>query len=68
MTSVQKKPAGKTKQTPAAEAQRSIEEQTAAFLKSGGQIQHIPKGTTGQVNLIGPRHITLGKKSNEPSA
>lgn len=45
----------------------SIEEQTAAFLKSGGKIQQIPTGVSGQTNLAGPKHITLGKKTAEAS-
>ncbi len=40
----------------------SIEEQTAAFLASGGKIQEIPSGVSGQVQTSGPRHITLGKR------
>jgi hypothetical protein len=62
MTAITKKSTFKAKPAAAIETQRSIEEQTAAFLKSGGQVQHIPNGVTGQVNLAGPRHITLGKK------
>ncbi|MDR2213979.1 MAG: hypothetical protein LBE21_10195 [Pseudomonadales bacterium] len=40
----------------------SIEEQTARFLASGGKIQQIPLGVSGQVATSGPRHITLGKR------
>ena len=40
----------------------SIEKQTAAFLASGGKIQEIPSGVSGQVQTSGPRHITLGKR------
>ncbi len=40
----------------------SLEEQTAAFLASGGEIQQIPNGVSGQVQTSGPRHITLGKR------
>ena len=46
----------------------SIEEQTAAFLESGGQIQQIPTGVSGQTNLSGPKHITLGNKNNAAKA
>jgi hypothetical protein len=60
-----KKPALKGKQSPTAETQRSIEEQTAAFLKCGGQIQRIPNGVTGQTNLAGPRQISLAKKPGD---
>ena len=40
----------------------SLEEQTAKFLASGGEIQQIPSGVSGQVQTSGPRHITLGKR------
>ncbi len=53
------------KSTKAAASEVSIEEQTAAFLKAGGEIQQIPTGVSGQTNLSGPKHITLGNKSNE---
>lgn len=40
----------------------SLDDQIAAFLKSGGKIQQIPLGVSGQVATSGPRHITLGKR------
>ena len=40
----------------------SIESQTAKFLASGGKVQQIPLGVSGQVATTGPRHITLGKR------
>ena len=40
---------------PAPEQQRMIAEQTAAFLASGGQIQRIPRGVSGQAKLGGPQ-------------
>ncbi len=43
----------------------TIEEQTAAFLKSGGKIDMIPSGVSGQTNMAGPKHINLGNKSAE---
>ena len=43
----------------------TIAEETAIFLKSGGKIQQIPTGVSGQVNLAGPKHIKLG--NNKPS-
>ena len=49
--------------TPAEDFSRmSIEEQTARFLSSGGKVQQIPLGVSGQVATTGPRHITLGKR------
>ncbi|MCG3171703.1 MAG: hypothetical protein CALGDGBN_03344 [Pseudomonadales bacterium] len=38
----------------AAEQQRQIAEQTAAFLAGGGRIQQIPRGVSGQPRLGGP--------------
>jgi hypothetical protein len=40
----------------------SLEKQTEKFLASGGEIQQIPSGVSGQVQTSGPRHITLGKR------
>lgn len=40
----------------------AIEDQVAQFLASGGKIQQIPLGVSGQVATSGPRHITLGKR------
>ena len=39
-----------------------IEEQTKAFLKGGGKVNHIRTGVSGQQGLAGPRHISLGGK------
>jgi len=45
----------------------NLENQVAQFLASGGKIQEIPLGVSGQVATSGPRHITLGKRhSNQP--
>ncbi len=51
------------KNDPARETSESIAEQTARFLASGGKIQEIPRGVSGQVQTSGPRHITLGKRN-----
>ncbi|MFJ2689691.1 hypothetical protein OH720_07550 [Pseudomonas sp. WJP1] len=51
----------KAKPAPAVETSESINSQIAAFLKSGGEIQQIAKGVSGQ--SFGPsKQITLGKK------
>ncbi|MCC6076881.1 hypothetical protein ACFPTX_04190 [Pseudomonas sp. GCM10022188] len=61
---MQSKP-GSSKQkavaAPSAEARRELEEQVAAFLKSGGEVQQIPRGVSGQTYGTS-RHITIGKK------
>ena len=36
-----------------------IEEQTAAFLKSGGTIEYVDKGKSGQLSLTGSKQINL---------
>lgn len=40
----------------------SIEQHIEAFLDSGGTIQKIPNGVSGQVHTSGPKHISLGNK------
>ena len=50
------------KTTSPAETSESIAAQVEAFLKQGGEIQHIDTGVSGQKNVSGPRHITLGNK------
>ena len=52
----------KKKQPAAAETSLSIEEQTKAFLKQGGEIEQINSGVSGQQSMAGPKHITLGNK------
>ncbi len=54
--------AAKRKQPNALETSESIEAQVQAFLASGGEIQQVPKGVSGQTNTSGPKHITLGNK------
>jgi hypothetical protein len=55
--------ASKKKKVAAKETSDSIAEQTRAFLKDGGKINYIDSGVSGQQNLIGQKHITLGNKS-----
>ena len=52
----------KKKQPASVETSQSIEEQTRAFFKSGGKVEQIDSGVSGQQNLTGPRHISLGSK------
>tara|TARA_B110000495_G_scaffold132481_1_gene115696 strand:+ start:447 stop:650 length:204 start_codon:yes stop_codon:yes gene_type:complete len=40
----------------------SLEAQMEKFLASGGEVQKIASGISGQVQTTGPRHITLGKR------
>lgn len=55
--------APKKKQPSAVETSQSIAEQTAAFLKTGGKIDEIRSGVSGQQSMAGPRQISLGNKS-----
>ncbi|GGK55210.1 hypothetical protein [Amphritea balenae] len=57
--------AAKPKKPAASETHDSIEEQTAAFLKAGGEIQQIAKGVSGRDNDAGPRHIDLRKPASK---
>ena len=51
----------KPKAAPAVETSESINAQIEAFLKTGGEIQQIAKGVSGQT--FGPsKQLTLGKK------
>ncbi len=54
----------KKKEPDAVETSLSIEQQTAAFLAAGGQVEQVNTGVSGQVGIAGPKHITLG---NRPS-
>jgi len=44
------------------ETSESIAAQVEAFLNKGGEIQQVDTGVSGQKNMSGPRHITLGNK------
>ncbi|WP_437883055.1 hypothetical protein [Pseudomonas sp. LRF_L74] len=50
-----------SKPQPAVETRESIEAQIAAFLNSGGEIQQIAKGVSGQTGTPS-RHITISRK------
>ena len=51
----------KTKAAAAVETRESLENQVNAFLKSGGEIEQIARGVSGQV-WTSSRQITIGKK------
>ncbi|TXH96851.1 MAG: hypothetical protein E6Q72_03165 [Pseudomonas sp.] len=56
-----KKSTQQPKPQPAVETSESLEAQVAAFLSSGGKIQQIAKGVSGQ-SWTPSRQISLGKK------
>lgn len=47
------------------ETSESLAQQVEDYLASGGKIQEIPQGVSGQVATTGPRHITLGRRKSE---
>ena len=53
------RPPSKKKPAAGAETSLTIAEQTAAFLQSGGEIEQIKTGTTGQVFTTGRKHIVI---------
>ena len=56
-----KKSTQQPKPQAAVATSESLEAQVAAFLNSGGEIQQIAKGVSGQ-SLTPSRHITISKK------
>ncbi|WP_447747543.1 hypothetical protein [Pseudomonas nicosulfuronedens] len=66
MADMTTKPSTRQKATPKAPAatatSEALDAQIAAFLNSGGEIQQIAKGVTGQNYGAPSRHISLGKK------
>ena len=52
----------KKKQAAATETSLSIAEQTRAFLDSGGRIELIKSGVSGQLGIMGSKHITISNK------
>ena len=64
MATKTKKSTAKAKPATAAETSESIEEQTRAFLKSGGAIEKVPRGVSGQTSVSGKRHITISSGKN----
>ncbi|WP_101759561.1 hypothetical protein [Oceanicoccus sp. KOV_DT_Chl] len=55
------------KNTAETETSRSIDNQIKEFLKSGGEIEHIETGVSGQLSMAPNKHITLGNKSTAKS-
>ena len=67
VTATAKKPtraAAKRKPEPAVATSESIDDQIQAFLASGGKIQSIPTGTSGQT-YGGPRGRTAAKPAEK---
>ena len=56
--------ASKSKKEAAVVDRDNLSEHVQAFLKSGGKVQEIPTGTSGQTQTTGPRQIVLSHKNN----
>ncbi len=52
----------KKKQPAASVTSRSLDEQVKAFLESGGVIEQIKSGVSGQQSLLGSKQINLQSK------
>ena len=56
------RPKKKTGEKQTVETRETLEEKMNAFLKSGGKVDVIPTGISGQTNNGGTKHISLGNK------
>lgn len=56
--------ANKGKKDAAVGNRADLKEHIDAFIKSGGKVQHIPSGVSGQTSTSGPRQIVLSHKTS----
>lgn len=56
--------ASKAKKEAVISSRDDLEDHVAAFLKSGGKVQQIPTGVSGQTSTSGPRQIVLSHKTS----
>jgi len=56
--------ANKAKKAAPVANREHLEQHVAAFLKSGGKVQKIPSGVSGQTSTSGPRQIVLSHKTS----
>jgi hypothetical protein len=56
--------ANKSKKDAAVSNRADLAQHVDAFLKSGGKVQEIPSGVTGQTSTSGPRQIVLSHKTS----
>ena len=52
----------KKKQPAATETSKSIDDQIKSFLESGGAIEQVKSGVSGQESMIGRKQINLSNK------
>ena len=55
--------ANKSKKDAAVSNRADLAQHVDAFLKSGGKVQEIPSGVSGQTSTSGPRQIVLSHKT-----
>ncbi len=56
--------ANKSKKDAAVSNRADLAQHVDAFLKSGGKVQQIPSGVSGQTSTSGPRQIVLSHKTS----
>ena len=56
--------ANKSKKDAAVRNREDLAQHVDAFLKSGGKVQEIPSGVSGQTSTSGPRQIVLSHKTS----
>ena len=56
--------ASKAKKEAVVSNRADLAEHVQAFLKSGGKVQQIPSGVSGQTSTSGPRQIVLSHKTS----
>jgi hypothetical protein len=56
--------ANKSKKDAAVSNREDLAVHIEAFLKSGGKVQQIPSGVSGQTSTSGPRQIVLSHKTS----
>ncbi len=56
--------ANKSKKDAAVSNRADLAEHVDQFLKSGGKVQQIPSGVSGQTSTSGPRQIVLSHKTS----
>ena len=56
--------ANKSKKDAAVSNRADLAQHVDAFLKSGGKVQEIPSGVTGQTSTSGPRQIVFSHKTS----
>ncbi|MEX0963188.1 MAG: hypothetical protein WDZ52_03985 [Pseudohongiellaceae bacterium] len=56
--------ANKSKKDAAVSNRADLADHVDAFLKSGGKVQQIPSGVSGQTSTSGPRQIVLSHKTS----